>query len=90
MAVFGLFLIDNFDFEFINILLIEIKSVTSNVVDYLSNTRFYNYLSNLFSSKEIIENKFPSSGSDVKTNSIETARNEKGINQSERNSKISE
>jgi hypothetical protein len=88
MTIFGISLIDNFGFEFINILLIEIKSITSNIVEYLSNTECYNYLRNLFFKKQIIEKRFPSSRSNVETNSIETARNEKSIIQGERNSRI--
>ena len=49
VSIFGLSIIDNFGFEFINNLLIEFKIVISNTIDYLSNTKFYSYLSKLFS-----------------------------------------
>lgn len=92
MTIFGLSIIDNFGFEFISNILLEFKFITSNIVDYLTNTKFYSYLRNLFSKKEIIssENKFPSSGSNVETNSIETTRNEKTVTENQGNSRISD
>jgi hypothetical protein len=52
MTIFGISLIDNFGFEFINNFLIELKIITGNIFNYLSNSNFYLYLSKLFSSKE--------------------------------------
>lgn len=57
MTIFGISLLDNFGFEFIRNFIIEIKVISSNIIDYLSNTHFYNYLSKIFNNKEIIENK---------------------------------
>lgn len=58
MSIFSLSLIDNFGFDFIKNFLFEFKSVFTNAIDYLSNTRFYEYLNNLFSNKDkFISNK---------------------------------
>jgi hypothetical protein len=45
MTIFGISTIDNFGFTpFMD----EIKSITYNIVNYLSNTSFYNYLRELY------------------------------------------
>jgi hypothetical protein len=52
MSIFSLSLIDNLGFEFIKDFLTEFKSVFTNIIDYLTNTQFYEYLTNLYSTKE--------------------------------------
>jgi hypothetical protein len=86
MSIFGISLIDNFNFDFIN----EIRLITSNTIDYLSNTQFYNYLSQLFSKKEtsVIQGS-NQSRSMIESSKIETIRNETGIGENSRNSKKS-
>lgn len=91
VTIFGISLIDNFGFDFINNFIIEIKNITWNIVDYLTNTKFYKYLSDSFSKDEIpsSENK-----SMIKENSWQTTktqeRTSENIGQNNRNSKISE
>jgi hypothetical protein len=91
LSIFGISLIDNFGFEFINNLLIEIRTIFTNIIDYLSNTKFYNYLNKLFSNNEI---ETPSSKNSMisinETISREATRNEDNFRKSEGNSKISE
>lgn len=86
MTIFGISLLDNFGIEFISNFFKEIKFIFSNTIDYLTNTHFYKYLTKLFSTKEIIENK-PSKS--PRTNQ-ENSWNEENITKSERNSKVSE
>jgi hypothetical protein len=57
MTIFGISLLDNFGIEFISNFSKELKFIFSNTIDYLTNTHFYKYLTKLFSTKEIIENK---------------------------------
>jgi hypothetical protein len=92
MSIFGLSLIDNFGFDFINNFLIEFKIIISNTIDYLTNTKFYNYLSKLFLNEiETPSNeKTNQNGSLIKENSRQTIRNEEEIRENKGNSKISE
>jgi hypothetical protein len=48
MAIFGISLLDNFCFEFIQNFLIEIRIITANIISYFSKTHFYVYLSEIF------------------------------------------
>lgn len=48
MTIFGISLLDNFGFEFIQNFLIEIRIITANIIDYISKTHFYVYLSEIF------------------------------------------
>jgi len=95
-SIFGISLLENFGFEFINNLLIELKIITGNIINYLSNTNFYLYLSKLFSSKEEKEEKeeVTSTGRSQSEKSSriykESSSNERKIGQSDVNSKISE
>jgi hypothetical protein len=73
MSIFGISLLDNFGFEFVSNFMIEMKVITGNIINYLTNTQFYSYLNQLFSNKEDI----PSSDSSNKTRSmIKTNSNE--------------
>jgi hypothetical protein len=74
-------LLDNFALDFINNFFKEIKLITWNVVDYLSNTHFYKYITNLFHGNKIDEIKDSSSKttenrSMIGENKYETKRNE--------------
>jgi hypothetical protein len=90
MSIFGISLLDNFGIEFINNFLIELKIITGNIINYLSNTNFYLYLTKLFSSEE----EFSSRGRSKSENSYgiykESSSNESKVGQGEGNSKISE
>jgi hypothetical protein len=55
LSIYGLFLLDNFGFDFVINLFKEIRIISSNIIDYFSNTQFYTYLSKLFRKNEIIE-----------------------------------
>jgi len=91
MTIFGISLLDNFGIEFISNFSKEIKFIFSNTIDYLTNTHFYKYLSKLFSTKEIIENKdIEKQTSKPPRIHQENSRNEENITKGERNSKISE
>ena len=48
MSIFGISLLENFVFEFISSFIREIKFIIRNTLDYLTNTHFYSFLSNLF------------------------------------------
>jgi hypothetical protein len=55
MSMFGLSLFDNGLINFFSNFISEIRFIGYNIVDYLSNTNFYNYLSKLFNKSEVIE-----------------------------------
>ena len=91
MSIFGISLLDNLGFEFLTHFFKEMKIITWNVVDYLTNTHFYQYLSKLLSSEEETSNKSTNkNGSIISRNSEETIRSEENIRKSETNSKISD
>lgn len=96
VSIFSISLIDNFGFDFINNFFIETKLIFGKIIEYLSNTHFYNSLNKLFgneidkpSSKSRDENK-----SMIKEISWQTDRDQErtseNIRQNNRNSKISE
>lgn len=100
MALFGLSLIENFGIEYVQHLFNEIRFITWNIVDYLSNTHFYQYLNKLFSlnddddpSSEVykdtgkIESMIRESNEQTTRNETKTSEN---IRPSDRYSKISE
>jgi hypothetical protein len=87
MSIFGISLIDNFDF--INNFLSEFQIIFGNTINYLSNTKFYNYLTKLFSNNEINEIETPSSPIE-KTMNSKYSSNESKIGENKGNSKISE
>jgi hypothetical protein len=90
MTIFGISLLDNFGLSFLKNFIMEIREITYSIIDYLSNTNFYKYLNNLFN-KEIPSSKTTDKiGSVITTNTTETIRNETSIEQSSRNTKISE
>jgi hypothetical protein len=88
MSIFGLSLLDNFGFEFIKDFMIEIRFIAVNIIEYLSNTRFYQYLNNLFSNKEEI----PSSDKANKIGSVSEIKSDETriSEESRRNPKIAE
>lgn len=93
LSIYGLFLLDNFAFEFVTNFFKEIKVISSNVIDYFSNTQFYTYLNKLFSKNEIIEPSSEStnkSRSMIESNKTETIRSTENVTKSEGNSRISE
>lgn len=93
MSIFGISLIDNFGFNLITNFINEIKMVTSNITDYLSNTHFYTYLSKLFNKNEVIEPSSEStnkSRSMIESNKTETTGSTENSSKSEGNSRISE
>jgi hypothetical protein len=57
MSIFSISLIDSFAFEFISNFFAELRLITSNIIDYFSNTKFYTFLNKLFSNKEDIPTK---------------------------------
>jgi len=95
ITIFSIFSIENFGIEFLTNFITEIRIITSSIVEYLSNTDFYNYLNKLFNKNNVIE-EVPSSEKTDKSRpliteiSSETIRNESSIRQNSGNSKISE
>jgi len=57
MGIFSISIFDNSLFDFFSNIIYEIRFISGNIIDYLSNTNFYKYLNNLFSNNKIIENK---------------------------------
>jgi hypothetical protein len=51
MSIFGISLLDNFGIEFISNFIKEFKFVLGNTLDYLTNTHFYKYLTDIFLKK---------------------------------------
>lgn len=51
VAIFGISLLENSLFDFFTNIITEIRFISINILDYLANTRFYSYISNLFSSE---------------------------------------
>jgi hypothetical protein len=82
---------ENFGFEFMKNFLYEIKFISWNIIDYFSNTQFYQYLNNLFSEKE---KEAPSSGTTDKiqrTTIPEITKDQSKISEdNRRNDKIAE
>lgn len=59
MSIFGISLIENFGFDYITNILREIKYILGNIIEYLTETKFYNSLDNVINSNTDtkIENK---------------------------------
>jgi hypothetical protein len=55
MAIFGISIFDNLGFEFIRNFIIDIKILTSDIIDYLRNTTFYKYFYKILIGKEIVK-----------------------------------
>jgi hypothetical protein len=53
MAIFGISIFDNLGFEFINNFMNEVRFITFNIIEYLSHTRFFQFINKLFFNKEI-------------------------------------
>lgn len=94
MSIFGISLLDNFGLEFVQNFLIELKVITGNIINYLSNTNFYLFLEKLFSQKEEVTNsrgplqeKSAGMGRENSTNEGKTSEN---IERSKGNSRISD
>ncbi len=93
MSIFCISLLDNFGLEFFSNFFNEMRIISANIVDYLSNTSFYTYLWKLFSKEEDLPSseKTGKSGSYViGTIRKETETNGDEIREGYRNSKISE
>jgi len=73
MTIFGISLIDNFGFDFISNFLNEVRIIAGNIFVYLTDTRFYSYLKELFSSSK----SEPSSESKYEIRSMIERNNEK-------------
>jgi hypothetical protein len=74
MAIFGISLYDNGLFNFFSNFITEFRFITWGVIDYLTNTNFYQYLSNLFGKNEIAQTK--DAINQVKKEIIKEAKNE--------------
>jgi hypothetical protein len=55
MTIFGFSLLENSLFDFFSNIFIEVRFILANVIDYLSETQFFKYLSKLYSRNEVIE-----------------------------------
>jgi hypothetical protein len=55
MSIFGISILDFYGLSFIASFYSEFTSLFGNLVNYLTNTHFYNVLSGLFVSKEVIQ-----------------------------------
>jgi hypothetical protein len=51
MGIFGISILDFYGLSFIASFFSEINSITGSLINYLTNTHFYNVLSSLFSQK---------------------------------------
>ena len=79
MSIFGISMLDFYGLSFISAFLTEISSITGNIINYLSNTRFYSYLAGLLTTKVETPTKIESMNRiDSSTNKIQTES--KGIN----------
>jgi hypothetical protein len=94
MFIFGISLIENFWFDFITNFIREMKIISWNILDYLTNTQFYKYLNESFQNNENEQRPSSENRLMTKTHGAETKRSENGISQQNRqnsgNSKISE
>ena len=91
VTIFGISLLDNFGIEFLELFLREIRIVIGNIIDYLTNTHFYKYLTKLFSREDEASSKETNkNGSMMESNIGKTSRNEENIRENYRRSKISE
>lgn len=91
VTIFGISLLDNFGIEYLQFFLREIRFVTGNIIEYLTNTHFYKYLTELFSTRNEPSSKETNkNGSMMESNIRETTRNEENIRENYRRSKISE
>lgn len=52
MIVFGISVFDAYGFDFVKTFLIEIKVLTYNIINYLSETTFYNFVYSFFTNNE--------------------------------------
>lgn len=53
MSIFGISMLDFYGLSFISAFIAELTSITGNIINYLSNTRFYSYLAGLLGHKVI-------------------------------------
>jgi len=94
VTIFGLSLIDNFGFEFLSNFFKEIKFIVGNIIEYFTNTSFYQYLNKLFSNDIIHENNPSNEKSIFRESSWDATKEKSGISednkQINRNSKINE
>jgi hypothetical protein len=90
MGIFGISLLDNFGLGFLKNFITEIRDITYSVIDYLSNTQFYNYLNNLFNKEIPSSKKIDKSRPLIEENTTETIRNETSIRRNQGNPKISD
>jgi hypothetical protein len=91
VTIFGISLLDNFGIGYLQLFLREIRFVTGNIIEYLTNTHFYKYLTKLFSREDEASSKETNkNGSMMESNIRETTRNEENIRENYRTSKISE
>lgn len=93
MSIFSISLLDNFGFDFISNFLTEVKFILGNTVDYLTNTHFYKYLTNIFSNKPKITTSKETDTNEIsvlRTDKTNATGNSNEIRESNRNSKISE
>jgi len=90
MTIFGISLLDNFGFEFIQHFLIEIRVITANIIDYFSKTHFYVYLSELFKGPTTdIEKTVDDPSREQKNISWKNTTDESGIKESKKGTKES-
>jgi hypothetical protein len=80
MSIFGISMLDFYGLSFISVFLAEISSITGNIINYLSNTKFYSYLAGLLTTKVVeTPTKIESMNRiDSSTTKVQTAS--KGIN----------
>lgn len=98
MTIFGISLLDNFAFDFFSNFIKELKYITHNIILYITQTHFYVYLSEIFKgpSKDIVETTETPSREQTNISRKNTTdeswikESQKGIKESNRDSKISE
>ena len=101
MTIFGISLLDNFAFDLLSNFIKELKYITHNIIFYITQTQFYVYLSEIFKghNKDIEKTAEDQSSPSRESTNISrknttdeswTKESQRGIKESNRDSKISE
>jgi hypothetical protein len=79
MSIFGISMLDIYGLSFITAFFAELTTITGNIINYLSNTKFYSYLGSLFGHK-VTPIKETSTMISINSNSTGVQTESKGIN----------
>nr|YP_009487263.1 hypothetical protein [Russula foetens]AWB36165.1 hypothetical protein [Russula foetens] len=90
MAIFGISVLDFYGLSFLASFYTELTSIVGNIVNYLTNTHFYNVLAGLFSSKIEVKQASKEILRLGTTDPISTGNETRNENSVQKNSKINE